>query len=807
MNCFLCQEVLTSFPRYLDHLTVGHGTPPVFTYKCTACIPTLLFRDVYRFKRHISGQHLCLFRSPRQPLQESTRTPLRQTVETEDDGQPNLRSENVSTDSEKEDIENQSMGEDAVLDLNARLREKVLNFSLGLYSKTNLTRNDVVEIQTSITEEIVKPLLQAFSTLSTLPENEYKQKLINDLHDPFNFIATEHKFNCATRELGLNDNFQIVDFEDKELQVKSNACLMPIKHQIKSFFESPGVYNKTVENMKSLELEKKSSNVVNTSLWKSIKQQSADKMIMPYFLYSDEAEMNDAIGAHSGTHKVCSLYYSFPTIPSHLLSRLDNIFVAGFVKASDMAKLGPSKALHDLIDVLVDLEANGLDLQIESTCVKVHFVLVGILGDNLGMNMLMGFAPSFSSIYYCRFCKINKYDAQSAVALDGELNRTKDNYKIDLEKPYKETGIKENSEFNRLRYYHVADFTIVDAMHDLFSHGICSYDISLVLSFMIQNLHISLSTINYRIQMFNFGETENRNTFKQISREQIKSTNYKMTAREMMLFVHYFPLIFGEIMPVGDDVWNFILSLVELVDIVLLPSFDEEMLNVLEKQITYHHSMYIKTFNNNLKPKYHILLHYVQTIKNIGPPRYTWSFRFEAAHQIFKKYCRTITSRRNICLTLCKKANTIFINNLKNQSHFAEDLEIKRALKMKLVNLPYFSELEITTELLTSTYYTSNAVKYKGTDYRVGYFLTISINNMRSVKLYEIKDLLVKDDQLFIACREWVLKGYVEHYASFEVQLPLDIYVVINANRFDGPPIHLYRIGNEHYVRLKKYFV
>lgn len=46
----------------------------------------------------------------------------------EDDGLPNI----VASDSEKGYIENQSMGEQVILSLKARLRENVLNFPLSL---------------------------------------------------------------------------------------------------------------------------------------------------------------------------------------------------------------------------------------------------------------------------------------------------------------------------------------------------------------------------------------------------------------------------------------------------------------------------------------------------------------------------------------------------------------------------------------------------------------------------------------------------------------------------------------------------
>lgn len=811
MNCFLCHEIHSSFTSYMDHLAIYHGTPPVFKYTCTACMPPALFQDIHRFKRHVTGQHLSIFnpssisknqQNEHENLEEHTST----TMET--DHVDDFENEEPETMNCEEKVkEKVPLNENDILELRNRLRENVYKFTLSLYSQPNMTRKNVLEIQKNVTEEIVKPIYNIFTSIASISEDEGVKNLLNDLREPFNFIATEQKFKSATQNLGLSDSIQTINFANSEGEIVSKGCLMPIKHQIKLFFESPNVLSRTLENMSQLEQEDTLKNVVNGSLWKSIKEKAGDKVIVPYFLYSDEAEMNDAIGAHSGTHKVCCIYYSFPTIPSHLLSRLDNIFVAGFIKASDMSEFGPSNVLQDLIDILVDLESNGLNLMIKGTVTQVQFVLLGILGDNLGINTLMGFAASFSALFYCRFCKMNKYDAQALLAIDSKLNRTKENYEEDSLKSFKESGIKEKSEFNKLKYYHVADFAIVDAMHDLYSHGICNYEISLVLDYMIQKLHISLHTINYKIQMFSYGETEKRNMFKKITREQIRSTNFKMTAREMMMFVHYLPLIFGEIIPEDNKVWDFVLSLVELADLILLPSFDEEMLKVLEKQIVYHHSLYREIFDQNLKPKHHLLLHYAQTIEKIGPPRYTWSFRFEAAHQTFKKYCRAITSRRNICLTLCKKANLIFINNINNRSHFQEQIIFKKVVKLKLIDLPYFSELELTSELLTSSFYASGFVSYRGTEYKVGYFLTISKQNMRTVTVFEIKDLLVKDEHLFVACQQWDVKGYANHFASFEVSLPQSKFFIMNVNQFDGPPVHLYNSGNKNYVRLKKFFL
>lgn len=78
---------------------------------------------------------------------------------------------------------------------------------------------------------------------------------------------------------------------------------------------------------------------------------------------------------------------------------------------------------------------------------------------------------------------------------------------------------------------------------------------------------------------------------------------------------------------------------------------------------------------------------------------------------------------------------------------------------------------------------------------------------MRIVKVFEIKDLLVKNQHLFIACQQWDVMGYDNHFASFEVSMPQFKFFLKNVDVFDGPPVHVYDVGNKSYVRLKKFFM
>ncbi|KAK4873246.1 hypothetical protein RN001_015275 [Aquatica leii] len=143
-----------------------------------------------------------------------------------------------------------------------------------------------------------------------------------------------------------------------------------------------------------------------------------------------------------------------------------------------------------------------------------------------------------------------------------------------------------------------------------------------------------------------------------------------MSAREMMTFTLYFPIMIGDLVPLDDPVWNFLLNFIEIVDMLLCFEFDILNISILEKKIEKHNNDYITLFNDTLKPKYHNISHYPKLIRKSGPLRKSWCFKCEAKHRQFKIYSRIITSRKNICLTLAKKYELKFAHQLMIGTNF-----------------------------------------------------------------------------------------------------------------------------------------
>lgn len=116
--------------------------------------------------------------------------------------------------------------------------------------------------------------------------------------------------------------------------------------------------------------------------------------------------------------------------------------------------------------------------------------MILILGDNLGLNTLLGFSESFSSNYYCRICRCDKKQAAFDIFDNKTLLRNVTNYAIDADNT--DFGVKELCFLNQLDTFHVTKNIVCDIMHDIYE-GICRYEIAQILyQFIFVNKYFSL---------------------------------------------------------------------------------------------------------------------------------------------------------------------------------------------------------------------------------------------------------------------------------------------------------------------------
>lgn len=549
------------------------------------------------------------------------------------------------------------------------------------------------------------------------------------------------------------------------------------------------------------------SDFLHGNLWRQKCQafKEADKIAIPFFLYIDDSEVNNPLGSH--VNPITFIYYSFPTITN------SEIFLAGAIQGHDYKQYGNEKCLRDLVEDIKLLEENGISIQTSDGEKNVHFVLALFLGDNLGLNTVLGFTSSFNHNYFCRFCKAIKSSTHTLCAENPNLLRNIHNYDEDVAViDINSTGIKEVSILNEINSFHVTSNFAVCIMHDIFE-GVCHYDMCHIITHCIKTGYFSLDTLNIRKGMFNYGEIEIDNLSPSIEIENLNKFHLKMTAREMMSFIHLFSLMVGDLVPEDDHVWLFFLDLLEIIDILLSYEISHASAIRLKFLIERHHKNYTRFFDDTLKPKHHLMLHYYNIILQSGLPRYYWAFRFEAKHREPKAYARNITSRRNICVSIAKKYQLNFANYL-----FQPE---KPTYSVQSQHLMFSEHEEYLHDFCTRNNFSSDKVRcyfecmYLSKKYKRGCFVSQCLDEVCSENalIFRIDEVIVFDecDVVHLICKRINVVKYHKYFASYAVDISgtesQQKFAILRIDDLSGPPINVHKtVRCLNMIRPKQYF-
>ncbi|XP_063382362.1 uncharacterized protein LOC134668830 isoform X1 [Cydia fagiglandana] len=809
-NCFICNSELKSLKGLFLHFDLKHNN--LSEYSCAQSTCNRRFQNIKSYKRHLLSHNICKRGKSQSNNATNIRTQRNHThthcessepssscilhneseqnndfevtcienCETEilrNDTLPNCAFSQVSKLTSSDDIADTN--EKTVYDNShiENLQNKALQFALSLYSNPNLNRATAANILTEITQNITKVIGETLSHyMSDAVNNSSIQAVIDVCSTPFEKVDTEWKLLQYFEGLGcyIKPQQYIIDSSvipclqngSNILQTKTaKGTMVSLKELFKCFFELPSVFESTLTNMENLQSQtgKPLSNFIQGSLWKS-KILGRSGIFIPYFLYFDDFETGNALGSHSGKQSIAATYLSFPTLPLEYLSLLENILVASLFNTS-LKKFGKDSLFHLLISELKDLETEGIDIVIESKTQKVYFVLGLIIGDNLGLNYLLGFSQSFSSNYYCRICKTHKSVMCKQTVESVCTLRNKDNYTKDLiSNDPTGTGVYGDSIFNTLPTYHVTENMAVDIMHDIFE-GVCHYDIcNMLLHYVHRTKLFSLSTLNSRLSLFDYSAKElDQKPATEITIDNLKNKKLKMSASEMSCFVNILPFLIGDLVPEDDRVWNLFLNLLKIIDILLMSEIDCSTVEYLKYLITEHHEQYLEYFNDTLKPKHHFMIHYPHIIKRIGPLKHIWCMRFEAKHKQLKQTAYNTSSKRNIPLTLMIKQQLNVAQRVHTRQGFSDRLTCGSVDNTTMI--PELTNATVNGSSIRDI--RINWVTKYGTMFKPGLIFTIF--NEQEVIFYKIVYILKLEPAIFLLCKVLINIGFNDHLQAYQL--------------------------------------
>ncbi|KAK0140170.1 hypothetical protein N1851_022924 [Merluccius polli] len=468
---------------------------------------------------------------------------------------------------------------------------------------------------------------------------------------------------------------------------------------------------------------------------------------LPILLYNDDCETVNPLGSKTGIHKLGFLYFSIKSLPPQLLSSLKSQFLLAVYKADDIKTYGLDAILRPIVEEIKCLETNGIRITSPDFQGVVKCTIAQVVGDNLGLNAILGYIESFSGHHVCRWCSVERTVLRTMTSEDSVLMRSRASHQDDLTigNPTL-TGLKRDSFLNNLNFYHVTDNVAPDVMHDILE-GIGPYEVKLILNSLIENNHLTLDKLNYRITSFDYGFADKRNKPSVISKHDLRNIDGAMrqSAAQSWCLLRLLPLMVGDLVPHGCKEWHLLLLLLSCMELLFSPSLTQPAVQYLGKIIEEHHTLFLELFpHRHLRPKHHFMIHYPSAIQKPGPLVQYWAMRFEAKHGFFKRISHVTCNFRNICKTMAFRhqmmqcytilSGTILKNNFEvgpGHSTFLSYIDGIQKVQCTL-GLPLFTEVFVPTWVI-----------FNGSEYRPGMTVFLSCNAEGEPQFGRIHTILV----------------------------------------------------------------
>jgi hypothetical protein len=650
--------------------------------------------------------------------------------------------------------------------------DAMLKFVLHLYGLPNMPRSTATKILNLMWTLIVLEYTKFIKARLDPSISSEIDCIFQTYEQFFKSVDTEHKLLKLLEAKGLFIAPKTVILKTK-LQtsykkgvpilktIQTSAVIISLAVLFKKILELPDTFSRIISYIEILKNSTTFTSFMQSPLWKSKISNMGNSLVLPYFLYFDDYVSDNPLGPKNKCHSMASVYILLPFLPIEIESKLDNIFLFYLFKTKNKV-LGNKLIFAPTIDEMKILEEKGINISIGGQIHNVKFVMGLTIGDNLGMNEILGFVKCFRANHPCRLCKIKKEDLVKCCREDSTLMRNEANYEEDvMEHNVSATGVHERCVFNEIPSFNVCENYSFDIMHDLLE-GVFHYDLAQIFKYLFSKKFLTLETLNDCRSTFDYGPMQIGNLTELITKEHIKKSHFRFTSSEMLCFVQNLPLMIGKYVPEDDDVWLFFLDLLKILDIVMSGSVIESDLIYLDSLIFAHHNFYVNFFKEELKFKHHNMIHYSTVIRKIGPLKKIWCIRLEGKHKELKSYGKNITSRKNLALSITikeqlKLSNRFFSNSVINWN--------KISLGSKVSNME-FKKYGPTNLPAETKYY--KWLKYNGIKYESNLVIPFDEEDCNVPKISRILCCFVINEAVGLIIKNDVeTMGYNEHYHCF----------------------------------------
>lgn len=530
--------------------------------------------------------------------------------------------------------------------------------------------------------------------------------------------------------------------------------------------------------------------------------------VLQLLLYQDSFEVANPLGSARTKHKILAVYYILGNLHRHNRSKVDPIQLVLLIKERDFKFFGQGAVFKKLIEDLKDIERNGIIIN-ENETMKGSVAF--IIGDNLGSHTVGGFTENFSSPsgHICRYCETTKSQFQRKPHCLTAAPRDVQSYDFAVqqleagtEAPVK--GIKFNSPFNSLQYFHVCNPGLPPCLaHDVFE-GIVAFDLAIYIKYFVEiKKAFSYTLLNNKIQNFSYHEEDARSkpcVIKKFCGNKCKLIGN--AAQNWCLLRFFLFIIKDNTELICETVWRLISLLQEIVALICAYDISPNQiayLRILIQDYLYHRREFFP--NYPLRPKHHFLLHYPHLIMDCGPLIWLWTLRFESKHSFFKRSISTSKNFRNVTGSLAEK-HQLLQAYLKSGDYFDLSVQMSQSI---IFHVDTYSDaiqsavFQCQNKHDESCTQAGQSITIKDRVYKCGQVVNLEFEQC---KFYIGKIKLILFDGLdvhFIVKKLTAVK--VPNTQYFEVLISeKNEFICVPHNKTYGAPLPLYRAHNNEFI-------
>ena len=770
--CFMCEALLQSKKELFNHFKSQHGlSERKYRYKCGQPQCCRTFSDKYSFSKHLDECH---------------------STDIVTDSQSNA---SLALDC----FDDTSVNDDCTVN-----NEEINNSSLPIIDVTDLAFNSILEAKNRLTTFsnvafMIKTCSSIVETLVTDLEKEFKaieshlnesdvlrlREKLTTYKNPFAGLETDDQHKAFMKKKGLyvepenvcigKRNDFVIDKQTgfvKTVEKDVTVQHVSVKQTISVLHKNTDLVKMAIKYPELNNLQPQELTSFFDGLhWLNHPARNQHTLVLR--LYGDDVEPANPLGSHRTIYKIGCMYYQLEGLPLHILSKTSNIFLATCYHTEDVKEYSWELILKPLITELKELETVGIDLEICGKMINVKVIVGCMTGDNLFLNGILGFVESFAAGHPCRQCIVHKDNFKNATIEQHEMLRTVELYNMHAaQKNTFLTGIKENSIFNSLRYFHAVTSNVQDIMHDLLE-GVCAYDMKLVCASLVQSKLFSLEQLNNSVQALNYGYHDS--TSKPPVITSFDNEILSFDASQMWTFIRYLPFAIGQCVPLDNRAWNFYVLLRKIMNLVMAPSISQEEIKLLMVLIAEYIELRCELFpDSSIKSKHHNMTHYPSLIIQFGPLIHLWCMRFEQKHQRYKRLLHIAGNFKNVLLTLANRhQHDVAYGLINRQTKVDDSLILIGSINEVLISDLLYEE-SVKKALVTdntSKLYEGNWVDINGTLYKPGCYLWLSYDHALEMPIFGcVESIYVESNQTVVFFCEYLETiGFDDQFFSWKV--------------------------------------